>query len=80
VGRQAASPDAVPTLVPIGLGERGDDYNSLFMLTFSQIVLEGRDASAVLNSNAALLQKLMDEENAKCWLPDVSEERPCKIE
>ena len=80
VRRQAASRDAIPTLVPIGLGERGDDYNNLFMLTFSQIVLEGRDASAVLNSNAALLQKLIDEENAKCWLPDVSEERPCKIE
>ena len=80
VGRQAASRDSVPTLVPIGLGERGDDYNSLFMLTFSQIVLEGKDMSAVLNTNAALLQKLIDEENAKCWLPDVSEERPCKIE
>jgi multiple sugar transport system substrate-binding protein len=80
VGRQAGSRRAVPTLVPVGLGERADDYNKLFMQTFSQIVLEGREASAVLNSNAALLQKLIDEQNVKCWLPDVSEERPCKIE
>jgi multiple sugar transport system substrate-binding protein len=80
VGNQAASRDAVPTLVPVGLGERADDYNKLFMMTFSQIVLEGRDASAVLNSNAVFLQSLIDEQNVKCWLPDVSEERPCKIE
>jgi hypothetical protein len=50
------------------------------MLTFSEIVLEGRDMTKVLNANAGELQKVIDEENAKCWLPDVSEERPCKIE
>jgi multiple sugar transport system substrate-binding protein len=80
VDRQASSGNPVPTLVPIGLGERGDEYNNLFMLTFSEIVLEGKDMTKVLNANAAELQKVIDEENAKCWLPDVSEERPCKIE
>jgi multiple sugar transport system substrate-binding protein len=80
VDRQANSGNPVPTLVPIGLGERGDEYNNLFMLTFSEIVLEGRDMTKVLNANAGELQKVIDEENAKCWLPDVSEERPCKIE
>lgn len=80
VDKQASSPDSVPTLLPIGLGERGDDYNKLFMVTFSEIVLEGRDIGAVLDANAGELQKVIDEENAKCWLPDVSEARPCKIE
>jgi len=80
VERQSNSRRSVPTLLPIGLGERGDDYNNLFMLTFSEIVLGGKDVSSVLNANADELQKLIDGANAKCWLPDVSEARPCKIE
>jgi multiple sugar transport system substrate-binding protein len=80
VSEQANSIDSIPTLLPIGLGERGGDYNNLFMLTFSEIVLESKNITATLNTNAAELQKMVDEENAKCWSPDISEERPCKIE
>ena len=78
--RQVNSPDAIATLPPIGLGERGDDYNHLFMLTFSEIVLDGKDIQTVLDENGKEMQKLLDEQNVKCWPPDVSEERPCKIE
>jgi len=80
VGEQASSGRPVPTLMPIGIGERGGDYNNLFLLTFSEIVLEGKDIGSVLNENAAELQSIIDGANAKCWLPDVSDERPCKIE
>ena len=80
VNKQENSPASIPTLLPIGLGERGDDYNNLFMLTFSQIVLQGMNIASVLDENAKELQKLLDAENARCWLPDVSGERPCKIE
>jgi multiple sugar transport system substrate-binding protein len=80
VATQSSSKDSIPTLLPIGLGERADDYNKLFMLTFSEIVLQGKDLTAALDANARELQKLVDEENAKCWLPDVSDKRPCKIE
>ena len=71
---------AVPTLLPIGLGERGDAYNSLFMLTFSDIVLGEGDVTAVLSANAAKLQKILNESGAGFWLPDKSGERPGKIE
>jgi multiple sugar transport system substrate-binding protein len=80
VERQAGSPGSVPTLAPVGLGERGADYNRIFMTTFSAIVLEGRDPRAVLDANAAELQRIVDGANAKCWLPDVSDRRPCLIE
>jgi multiple sugar transport system substrate-binding protein len=80
VDEQASSGRPVPTLMPIGIGERGSDYNSIFLLTFSEIVLEGKDIGSVLNENAAALQSIIDGANAKCWLPDVSDERPCKIE
>lgn len=80
VDTQANSPESIPTLLPIGLGEHGDDFNNYYMLTFSEIVLDGKDITTVLNANAAELQKIITSENAKCWLPDRSNERPCKIE
>jgi multiple sugar transport system substrate-binding protein len=80
IERQAAGRDSIPALLPIGLGERGGDYNKIFMLTFSEIVLEGKPEKTALDENAKELQDILDQENAKCWLPDVSDSRPCEIE
>jgi len=80
VDKQASYRDSVPTLLPIGLGEHGGDFNNYYMLTFSEIILNGADIQTVLNANAAELQRIMNAENAKCWLPDTSSERPCQIE
>jgi multiple sugar transport system substrate-binding protein len=80
IERQAASRDSIATLLPIGLGERGGDYNRIFMLTFSEIVLEGKPTRTALDENAEELQAIVDQMNVKCWLPDVSASRPCKIE
>jgi multiple sugar transport system substrate-binding protein len=80
VDMQTNDKRSVPTLVPQGLGEKGTDFNSVFMLTFAEIVLDDSDVATVLNANAAELQLLVDGANARCWLPDVSEKRPCKIE
>jgi len=80
VGSQSRAPDAIATLLPVGLGERAGDYDSFFMLAFSKIALEGESIRTVLNRNAAELQRIVDERNAACWLPDASDERPCRIE
>ncbi len=80
VSNQTNSTDSIPTLLPIGLGESGAAYNSIFMLTFSEIVLGGKDINSVLDESAKELQSILDKQNLKCWLPDISDERPCKIE
>jgi multiple sugar transport system substrate-binding protein len=80
VKAQTNAGEAIPTLAPIGLGDRGTDYSNAFMMAFSGIVLEDKDIQAVLNANASELQRIIDGANAKCWLPDVSDKRPCKIE
>jgi multiple sugar transport system substrate-binding protein len=80
VDAQTNDEKSVPTLAPQGLGERGTDYNSIFMLTFSEIVLDDGDIATALSANAAELQSILDGANAGCWLPDASEKRPCKIE
>lgn len=72
--------ESILTLMPMGLGAQAGKYNSYFMLTFSEIVLEGKDIQGVLDRNAQKLQEIIDKENLECWLPDTSAERPCKIE
>ncbi len=80
VNDQLKSKQSILTLMPIGLGQETNDYNNYFMLTFSGIVLENRVVMDVLRENAAKMQLILDKENAKCWLPDISDSRPCKIE
>jgi len=77
---QSAAPESVLTLLPTGLGARGGDYNKAFLLTFSDIVLGGRDIRATLDANAAVIQAIIDETGAPCWLPDVSDGKPCRLE
>jgi hypothetical protein len=50
------------------------------VLAFSEIVLDGNDAQAVLDSRARVLQKIIDTEKAQSWLPDLGGGRPFKIE
>lgn len=80
VRAQAEAPESIPALMPIGLGKAGSDYNQLFVLTFSEIVLEGRDVRTVLESNAALLQAILVDGDVSSWPPDPPGERPCRIE
>lgn len=77
---QMNAKDSILTLMPIGLGDQAGNYNSYFMLTFSEIVLEGKEIQGVLDRNAKKLQAIIDKENLECWLPDTSAARPCKIE
>jgi multiple sugar transport system substrate-binding protein len=79
VAAQANSPDALPALLPVGLGERGGEINQIYRNAFDRIVLNGEDIEAVLGEEAANLQALMDETGAPCWAPDAPSEGPCQV-
>jgi multiple sugar transport system substrate-binding protein len=49
VAAQANAPDALPALLPVGLGERGGEINQIFRNAFDRIVLDGEDVAAVLD-------------------------------
>lgn len=76
---QSNSPDAIVSLLPIGLGARGGELNQIFRDAFSRIVIEGQDIETVLNEQAAILQTLMNETGAPCWAPDPASEGPCQL-
>ena len=79
VAAQAASPSALPALLPVGLGERGGEINKIYRDAFTRIVLNGEDINTVLADEAANLQTLLDETGAACWPPDPPSTGACQL-
>lgn len=79
VSKQAASPDALPALLPVGLGAKGGEFNKIYRDAFTRIVLKNEDITKVLSEEGENLQKLLDETGAPCWPPDPPSEGPCKL-
>ncbi|MBK7897078.1 MAG: carbohydrate ABC transporter substrate-binding protein [Anaerolineaceae bacterium] len=79
VAAQATSPDALPALLPVGLGDRGGEINQIFRNAFDRIVLDGEDVTAVLDQEGSNLQALMNETGAPCWAPDPLGDGPCQV-
>ncbi|GAB4564719.1 MAG: ABC transporter substrate-binding protein [Anaerolineae bacterium] len=79
VEKQASAPDALPALLPVGLGERGGEINQIFRNAFDRVVIDGEDTVTVLTEEAANLQALMNETGAPCWAPDPPSEGACQV-
>ena len=73
------SADALPALLPVGLGERGGEISQIYRDTFNRIVIGGEDIEAVLDEHSTLLQTLMDETGAPCWAPDPASSGACQL-
>jgi len=80
VEAQANSSDALPALLPVGLGERGGDINQIYRNAFDRVVIDGEDVTTVLEQEGANLQALMDDTGAACWAPDPPSDGPCQVE
>ena len=80
VAKMSASSDANPGLLPAGLGEKGGDFNRVFVDTFERIVLGGQPVREVLDDQKAQLAAIMEETGAPCWAPDAPSEGACPVE
>jgi multiple sugar transport system substrate-binding protein len=80
ISAQASAPDAVPSLLPVGLGEQGGELNKVFLDTFQLIVLRGAEVRATIDEQGAKLAALMAETGAACWEPDAPSEGACPVE
>ena len=80
VGAQAASEDALPALLPVGLGDQGGAFNEIYKSAANRILLDGEDIPTVLEEEAANLQALLDDTGAPCWPPDAPSEGACQVE
>jgi multiple sugar transport system substrate-binding protein len=80
VEAQANSPDAIPALLPVGLGDRGGEINQIYRNAFDRIVLEGEEIDTVLDQEGGNMEALMNETGAPCWAPDPPSDGPCPVE
>jgi multiple sugar transport system substrate-binding protein len=72
--------DALPALIPVGLGARGGDINQIYRNAFDRVVIDGEDVNTVLEAEAANLQALLEDTGAPCWAPDPASDGPCQVE
>lgn len=79
VDKLANSADALPALLPVGLGDRGGDINQIFRDAFDRVVVDGEEIATVLTEEGDKLQTLMDETGAPCWAPDPASDGPCPV-
>ncbi|MBI5052479.1 MAG: carbohydrate ABC transporter substrate-binding protein [Chloroflexi bacterium] len=80
VTKQANSKDALPALLPQGLGAKGGDFNKVYLDTFKRIVLNNEDIKKVLGDQKKILQTVMTDAKAPCWSPDPSSgDKPCEV-
>jgi multiple sugar transport system substrate-binding protein len=71
--------DALPVLLPLGLGSKGGEFDKVYLDTFQLIVLRGQPVRAVLDRQAETLRKIMTDANAPCWAPDAPSAGACPV-
>ncbi|MCJ8521414.1 multiple sugar transport system substrate-binding protein [Pseudorhizobium tarimense] len=76
---QSAS-DAVISLLPVGLGDKGGEFNKVYMDAFQRIVLQNEPVADVLKAQGETMSKLMSDTKARCWAPDAKSEGACPVE
>jgi multiple sugar transport system substrate-binding protein len=80
VEKMQSAKDALPVLLPIGLGERAGEFDMVFLDTFKRIVLRGENPSAALDRERETLNRLMTETGAPCWAPDPPSGGACQAQ
>ena len=79
IAAMSGADDALPALLPVGMGALGGQFNQIYADTFERIVLARQPIRAVLDDQAAALRRLMDEAGAPCWAPDAASEGTCPV-
>ena len=79
VQQQQSAHDALPTLLPIGLGSHGGEFDKIFLDTFQRVVLRDQAVKQVLDHEAEDMQRVLDAAKAPCWTPDPASQGTCQV-
>ena len=79
IATMTGSSDALPALLPVGLGDLGGQFNQVYVDTFERIILANQDIQEVLDQQAEALKQIIDEAGAPCWAPDAPSDGPCPV-
>jgi multiple sugar transport system substrate-binding protein len=79
IRQQEGAEDALASLLPVGLGGLGGEFNKVFLDTFTRIILRGENIRQVLDAEAENLRRVINEAGAPCWPPDEPSVGPCPV-
>lgn len=80
ISKMSGAADANPGLLPAGLGDKGGDFNRVYVDAFERIILAGQPIERVLEDQKKRLSAIMEETGAPCWAPDAPSEGACPVE
>jgi multiple sugar transport system substrate-binding protein len=79
IARTQGAKDALVALLPIGLGDKGGEFNKVYFDTFQRIVLRNEPIRATLDAQAETMRGLIAATKAPCWAPDKPSDGPCPV-
>ncbi|WP_127902313.1 ABC transporter substrate-binding protein [Solirhodobacter olei] len=79
IAKMSGAKDALPALLPMGLGDLGGKFNQVYIDTFQRIILGGQPIKRVLDDEAGTLRALMKKADAPCWAPDAPSKGACPV-
>jgi len=79
IAKTQGAPDALVALLPVGLGDKGGEFNKVFFDTFQRIVLRNEPVRATLDAQADIMRGLMTLTNAPCGAPDKPSTGACPV-
>jgi multiple sugar transport system substrate-binding protein len=79
IAKTQTAKDALVALLPVGLGDKGGEFNKVYFDTFQRIVLRGEPIRATLDAQAEALRNVMNAAKAPCWAPDPPSQGVCPV-
>ena len=76
---QQTTKDALPSVLPIGLGAQSGAYAKVFTDSFTRMVINKEDPMTVLKDEGSQLQALLNAAGAACWQPDPKSTGVCQV-
>ncbi len=79
IAKTQTAKDAVVALLPVGLGDKGGEFNKVYLDTFQRIVLRNEPVRATLDAQAEVMRGIINGVKAPCWAPDKASDGPCPV-
>ena len=79
VAKTQTAKDALVALLPVGLGDKGGEFNKVYVDTFQRIILRNEPVRATLDAQAEVMRSIMAATKAPCWAPDKASDGTCPV-
>ena len=76
---QSGGAGGITTLLPVGLGSKGGDFNKVYLDSFQRIIVKGESVQTVLDDEAKIMQGVLNDTKAPCWAPDPASTGACQL-